>query len=108
MLDRLDEAFGAAVERSVAGTNRLRLSLSGGLDSRTLLAAIDAERPITTVSIGMDGSMDHASATEMARLTGRPHHRCLLDEGFLAQFADHLQQMVRLTDGHYLSQCIVM
>src|SRR5207302_8866403 len=63
---------------------------------------------LTTISIGMDGSMDHRSAAEMALLAGRPHHQCLLDERFLANYADHLRQMVRLTDGHYLSQCIVM
>jgi asparagine synthase (glutamine-hydrolysing) len=108
MLDRIDYAFGNAVGRGVAGTQPLGLSLSGGLDSRTILAAIAPERPITTVSIGMDGSMDHQSAAEMARLAGRPHHRCLLGDGFLARFAEHLKQMVRLTDGHYLSQCIVM
>jgi asparagine synthase (glutamine-hydrolysing) len=108
MLDRIDHAFGAAVDRCTAGTSRLGLSLSGGLDSRTILGAIDPQRPVTTVSIGMDGSMDHQSATEMARVAGRPHHRCLLDEKFLADFGDHLKQMVRFTDGHYLSQCIVM
>jgi asparagine synthase (glutamine-hydrolysing) len=108
MLDRIDHAFGRAVGRSVAGTNRLGLSLSGGLDSRTVLAAIDPERPIATVSIGMDGSMDHQSAAEMAQLAGRPHHQCILGDGFLGRFEEHLKQMVRLTDGHYLSQCIVM
>jgi asparagine synthase (glutamine-hydrolysing) len=107
-LDRLDQAFGDAVERCTAGTSELGLSLSGGLDSRTILAAIRPEQPATTVSIGMDGSMDHQSAAEMAWLAGRNHHRCLLGEGFLSRFADHLQHMVRLTDGHYLSQCIVM
>jgi asparagine synthase (glutamine-hydrolysing) len=108
LLDRVDHAFDTAVERASAGTNRLGLSLSGGLDSRTILAAIGPERPLETVSIGMDGSMDHRSAAAMAELVGRPHHRCVLDERFLANFGEHLKDMVRLTDGHYLSQCIVM
>jgi asparagine synthase (glutamine-hydrolysing) len=108
VLDRIDHAFGQAVERCTAGSNRLGLSLSGGLDSRTILAAVEPQRPLTTVSIGMDGSMDHRSAAEMARLAQRQHHSCLLDERFLASFGDHLRHMVRLTDGHYLSQCIVM
>src|SRR5213079_3315303 len=50
----------------------------------------------------------HDSAAEMARLSGRQHHQCFLDEKFLASFGEHLRHMVRLTDGHYLSQCIVM
>jgi asparagine synthase (glutamine-hydrolysing) len=107
-LERIDHAFGAAVDRCSAGDHRLGLSLSGGLDSRTILASIDPARLFQTVSIGMDGSMDHQSAAEMARLVGCPHHACLLDDSFLANFADHLKHMVRLTDGHYLSQCIVM
>jgi asparagine synthase (glutamine-hydrolysing) len=108
MLDRMDQTFGDAVNRCTTGGGRLGLALSGGLDSRTILAAIDAERPLTTVSIGMDGARDHLSAAEMAQLTGRPHHQCLLGEGFLSRFEEHLGHMVRLTDGQYLSQCIVM
>jgi asparagine synthase (glutamine-hydrolysing) len=107
-LDRIAEAFDRAVRRCAAGGNPLGLSLSGGLDSRTVLAAVDPGRPLTTICVGMDGSMDHRSAEEMARLAGRPHHRVVLDDGFLAQFGEHLRHMVRLTDGHYLSQCIVM
>jgi asparagine synthase (glutamine-hydrolysing) len=108
VLDRVDEAFGNAMTRCTAGSGRLGLALSGGLDSRTILAAMDPERPLTTVSIGMAGARDHLSAAEMARLTGRPHHQCLLGEDFLTRFDQHLRHMVRLTDGHYLSQCIVM
>jgi asparagine synthase (glutamine-hydrolysing) len=108
ILDRVDDAFGRAVERCTADADGLGLSLSGGLDSRTILAACDRGRPLSTVSVGVEGSMDHASAADMAWLAGRPHHRCLLDDRFLDRFEDHLRRMVRLTDGQYLSQCIVM
>ena len=108
MLDRIDEAFGTAVERCLHEQGPLGLSLSGGLDARSILGAIPDDVPVTTVCVGMDGSMDHRSAAEMARLTRRKHHQCLLGEGFLADFETHLRNMVRLTDGHYLSQCIVM
>ncbi len=108
LLERMDHAFGKAVERCLAGPGRLGLSLSGGLDARTILGVANDDIPLTTVCIGMDGSMDHRSAVEMARLTNRTHHQCLLGEGFLARFEEHLRHMVRLTDGQYLSQCIVM
>jgi asparagine synthase (glutamine-hydrolysing) len=107
-LDRIDHAFAQAVQRCSAGTPRLGLSLSGGLDARTILGVLDDDIPLTTISIGIDGSMDHRSAAELARLTGRSHRQCLLGEGFLSRFEEHLRDMVRLTDGHYLSQCIVM
>jgi asparagine synthase (glutamine-hydrolysing) len=106
-LDRLDEAFHRAVERRVADSNRLGLSLSGGLDSRTILAAIDPARtPITTVSLGMEGSIDIRAAERMCALKGCSLHRYQLNGAFLKQFEGHLKWMVQLTDGHYLSQCV--
>jgi asparagine synthase (glutamine-hydrolysing) len=108
-LDRIDEAFARAVGRCTAGTGRLGISLSGGLDSRTILAAIDTEAtPVTAVSLGLDGSIDVAGAAAMARATGSAFHRHELDGAFLSEFADHLRWMVHLTDGQYLCQCIVM
>src|SRR5439155_1333835 len=104
ILDRLDDAFGRAVERCTADTEGLGLSLSGGMDARTILATVAPDRPLQTVCMGVEGSMDHDSAAEMARRTGRPHHRCVLDDRFLDRFEDHLRHMVRLTDGQYLSQ----
>jgi hypothetical protein len=56
----------------------------------------------------MKGSLDHQCAAELARLAGRPHHPYVLSTAFLDRFEDHLRAMVRLTDGQYLSQCIVM
>jgi asparagine synthase (glutamine-hydrolysing) len=108
ILEHIEAAFAKAVDRCTAGTDRLGLSLSGGLDSRTILAAVPADRPIRTVSMGVAGSMDHRGAEEMARLLCRQHHCCVLGDGFLARFADYLKQMVHLTDGHYLSQCVIM
>jgi asparagine synthase (glutamine-hydrolysing) len=108
LLDEIEAAFTKAVERQTAGTDHLGLSLSSGLDSRTILAAVPAERPLTTVSMGMDGSVDHRGAEQMARLLCRAHYRCILGGDFLTRFPDYLRQMVHLTDGHYLSQCVVM
>jgi asparagine synthase (glutamine-hydrolysing) len=108
VLDQLDHTFADAVRRTTAGVPKLGLSLSGGVDSRTILGVVDDHQPLTTVSIGMPGSADHRSAAAMARLTNRPHHQCLLGDDFLDHVEQHLRDMVRLTDGHYLSQCIVM
>jgi asparagine synthetase B (glutamine-hydrolysing) len=66
------------------------------------------QRPVTAVSLGIAGSIDLDSAAELARLARRPHHRYLLNTDFLSRFEEHLRYMVHLTDGHYLSQCIVM
>jgi asparagine synthase (glutamine-hydrolysing) len=108
VLDEIDAAFKRSVDRCTAGGARLGLSLSGGLDARTILGVIEPDRPVTTVSLGMEGSIDLLSAAEMSRLAGRPHRKLLLDTRFLAQYEQHLRHMVRLTDGQYLSQCITM
>ena len=107
-LDDMDEAFQRAVDRCTRGSEVLGLSLSGGLDARTILGVLDPQRPVTTVCLGMEGSLDHRCAEEMSRLANRPHHRHVLNTRFLASFEEHLRQDVYLTDGHFLCQCIVM
>jgi asparagine synthase (glutamine-hydrolysing) len=107
-LERIDQAFKQAVDRQVQGTEHLGLSLSGGLDSRAILGVLDPDQAITTVSMGMEGSLDHACAEHMARLKGNAHHQHVLDTRFLSRFEEHMRHMVHLTDGHYLCQCIVM
>ncbi len=108
-LSQIDEAFVRAVDRRVAGTEHLGLSLSGGLDARSILAVIDhSQIALQTVCLGMPGSLDHRSSAQLAALVGCPHRNHVLGGGFLANFRQHLEDMVRLTDGQYLSQCIVM
>ncbi len=108
-LDQLDQALLVAVARCVQGDRRLGISLSGGLDARTLLGLIDEDRVgITSVALGIEGCSDHRSSTQLAALVGCRHHNYVLRGDFLARFEDHLRAMVHLTDGQYLSQCIVM
>jgi asparagine synthase (glutamine-hydrolysing) len=106
VLDEIDAAFGRAVARNAAEGERLGLSLSGGLDARTILGTLTPDRTVTTVSLGMEGSIDLLSAAEMAQLTGRPHHSYVLNTHFLSDYEKHLRHIVHLTDGHFLSQCI--
>lgn len=108
LLDDIDDAFQRAVDRRTRGNEWLGLSLSGGLDARTILGVLDPRRPVTTVCLGMEGSLDHRCAEEMARLANRPHHRHVLNTQFLANFEEHLRHDVYLTDGQFLCQCIVM
>ncbi|HVA51775.1 MAG TPA: asparagine synthase-related protein [Pirellulales bacterium] len=108
-LDRIDGQFARAVTRRVSGEGKLGIALSGGLDARTILALIDhSQVKVKSVSLGVDGSLDHASAAQMARLVGCEHHRYVLNDRFLSRFEEHLRTMVHLTDGHYIDQCIVL
>jgi len=108
LLGMLDDAIVAGVERRAARGERLGLSLSAGLDARTILGLAPKGVDLQTVSLGIDGSIDHRGAAELARIAGVPHHPYVLDGSFLSSFERHLRSMVLLTDGHYLDQGIVM
>lgn len=108
-IEQIGEAFYRSVQRQSAETPNLGLSLSGGLDARSILAAIDTrETPLKSVCLGMPGSLDHRCAEKLASIAGCHHHSHVLGTGFLGEFRRHLDRMVELTDGQYLSQCIVM
>jgi asparagine synthase (glutamine-hydrolysing) len=107
-LSEVDACFGRAVERRTAGERSLGLSLSGGLDARTILAAVPRSRRLTSISLGIRGSIDHRAASDLAQLAGARHHCHFLSEDFLAQFPSHLQTLVHLTDGHYLDQAVTV
>jgi asparagine synthase (glutamine-hydrolysing) len=104
----LEEALVAAVGRRAVPGERLGLSLSGGLDARTILALMPEGVDLKTVSLGIEGSLDHRSSTALAGLAGVPHRNYVLDATFLASFEQHLRRMVKLTGGQYLDQGIVM
>jgi len=95
----LEDRFVTAVARRARPGEKLGLSLSGGLDARTILGVMPAGVDLQAVSLGIEGSLDHRSAAELARLAGVPHHAYVLGAGFLESFEEHLRQMVRLTDG---------
>ena len=56
----------------------------------------------------MKGSRDQVAAREMARQKTCHYVDVVLNQDFLHGFEQHLNRMVHLTDGHYLSQCVVM
>lgn len=108
-LDAITRATVAAVERCSRDTDGLGLALSGGLDARTILGLIDHHQvDVTTICLGMPGSLDLRCAQQMADRVGCRHHSHLLDDTFLSSFQSHLDRMVDLTGGQYVSQCIII
>lgn len=109
ILDRVDQRLKSQVDAQCKDTEGLGIALSGGLDARTVLALVDHRRvPMKCISLGMEGSLDQRSGRQLAELAGCPFHSYILGEEFKSDFTRHLERMVHLTDGHYLSQCIVM
>jgi asparagine synthase (glutamine-hydrolysing) len=102
----LQEAFVESIATCLSGDNGFGMSLSGGLDSRAILAAVHAAgraRDMASYTLGVRGCADEVIAERLARLSGTRHQFFELDEGYLKDFLPNLDSMVALTDGHYLS-----
>jgi asparagine synthase (glutamine-hydrolysing) len=102
--DAVVDAFGQSVGRSLAGDHPFGLSLSGGLDSRAILSAVNGARStLATYTLGVKGCADEVIAERLARIAGTRHSFFELDNKYLRDFLPNLERMVSLTDGMYLS-----
>ena len=81
---------------------RAALSLTGGVDSRMILAWIDAmpgTLPCYTWGSRFRDCMDVRLAREIARVCGQAHHTIPLDGAFLSEFAGLAEKAVYISDG---------
>jgi asparagine synthase (glutamine-hydrolysing) len=93
-----------AVERRMRGDGPRGVQLSGGLDSRTVLAMIDRRHyPLHTFTFGIPGCNDARFAREVAAKRNTPHHFLELKPDYLRRLAE---EGVRLTNG--LKSCVHM
>ena len=101
-LDALADIVDKAV-RSQLAPERTALSLTGGLDSRMILAA--ANPPAGTVPCYTFGSMyrdtyDVRVARAIARTCDQSHHVLVLDDAFVRGVGDWLEKSVYIADGY--------
>lgn len=102
-VEGLSERLRSAVERAAAGPPSVGISLTAGLDSRMIMACLDA--PPGTVPCYTFGSMyrdtyDVSVGREVARLCGQPHQVLPLDRRFLAAARTTVEQSVYISDGY--------
>lgn len=103
-LEELRQAFNQSVQRTLRGRDVFGMSLSGGLDSRAILSAIDCTRTsISTYTLGVKGCADEVIAEKLSRIVGTTHQFLELDTRYLKEGLTNLQRMVTLTDGMYLT-----
>ncbi len=100
-IEELTDAFQSAVRRALSGDHRFGLSLSGGLDSRAVLAM--ANHDLSTFTLGVKGCADEVIAIELARISGVRNTFSELNGTYLINFQSNFERMVSLTDGMYLS-----
>ena len=98
ILEELGRLFVRAVRRRVRANERVGVTLSGGLDSRALLAAIpEIEHPIHTVTFGKPGCSDIMIAQIVANKKGAIHHVYDLDN---SNWVSERFNGIWWTDGH--------
>ena len=82
-----------------AAKGRCGIYLSGGLDSRQILAAMPETKGLPTFCFGPSGSPDMVYARQCAHIAGTDHHEFPMDDGrWLQQIAE---QHTRLAEGFH-------
>lgn len=102
-LDRFSTSLRAAVDQAISRPPAVGISLTGGLDSRMIMASLDA--PAGSVPCYTFGSMygttfDVSIGQHVARACGQPHEVIELGTDFLSGFQQSLERSVYISDGY--------
>lgn len=98
----LREVFSRNLSRYFNGRERIAMSLTGGLDTRIIMAwqkAPPESLPCYTFGGIFRDSRDVAVARQVAHACGQPHEVIPVGEEFLSRFAHYAERTVYLTDG---------
>lgn len=100
---RLQEVFQKILPRYFSAAGRIAFSLTGGMDTRTVLANI--KEPLVNVhSYSHSGAYrdcyDVTIAREVAKVCGLSHDTLRLDNQFIAEFPSLAEKTVYITDGY--------
>lgn len=100
--ERLDATFTRLLPRYFRGSHRVALSLTGGLDSRMIIACTEqlpAEMPCYTFGGPIRDCADVRIARRIARACGRPHETIAVTPKFFSEFPELAKHAVYSTDG---------
>jgi len=100
--DALKATMSSAVRRHFGGSASVAVSLTGGLDTRAIMAFAKAgqgKRASYTFGGMYRDCYDVQIAGQVARACGYDHHVLRLGPEFLRHFADYAERTVWLTDG---------
>jgi asparagine synthase (glutamine-hydrolysing) len=100
--DELKRLWHAIVPRYVRGSQRTALALTGGVDSRMILAWLPAQRPMVecyTFRGPYRRPHDVRIAARLATLARRPLHEIVLDQRFVDAFPTLADKAVYVSDG---------
>jgi asparagine synthase (glutamine-hydrolysing) len=100
--NELNQHFAKWVSRYVRGSERIGISLTGGLDSRMIMAALPAlsKAPVCYTFVGVENdTLDGRIGARVAAACGLEHHRLRLGPDFLTDHDRCVDQSVYITDG---------
>ncbi len=98
----LKEVFTQNLSRYFNGHERIAMSLTGGLDTRMIMAWRKPQQgslPCYTFGGMLRDSQDVTLSRQVARMCGQSHQVIPVGKEFLAQFPHYAQRAVYLTDG---------
>jgi asparagine synthase (glutamine-hydrolysing) len=100
----LEEKFASRLPLYFEGESRIGISLTGGLDSRMIMACSPGTRrkPVCYTFAGVTGnSLDVRLAARVAAACGLEHRVIRLDRTFFENFASYADGTVYATDGNF-------
>jgi len=98
----LRDVFVRNLPRYFNGSERVGVSLTGGLDTRIIMAWHQAQPntlPCYTFGSMYKDNQDVRLARQVAKICGQPHQVITTGEEFLSQFAHYAERTVYLTEG---------
>lgn len=101
VLAEVKDAFKEAISRQQSGPTNVAISLTGGVDSRAIIAASDYNsNRIFSFTHGEKGATDITLAQRITNLTTKERHRTFChDDEFHCQFQHMAHDTVYLSDG---------
>lgn len=100
---RFADVFGRLLPIYLNADRPVGLSLTGGLDTRMIVACLPRGRePTAAYTYAVEGDdrlLDLAIARKVAASRGIPHHALRIGRGFLETFPEQLDRTVYLSDG---------
>jgi asparagine synthase (glutamine-hydrolysing) len=98
----LQQTFTQNLPRYFAGRERIGMSLTGGLDTRMILACRKSDPgslPCYTFGSMFRDNQDVRVARRVADICKQPHQTITAGQEFLSRFSDYAERAVYLTDG---------
>jgi asparagine synthase (glutamine-hydrolysing) len=101
---KLEETFNRVLPRYFESQTKIGISLTGGLDSRMIMACRPGSvRNVTSYTFsGESGeTFDDRLAAQVAKVCGLDHRLLRINADFFSDFGSHVDRTVYVTDGYF-------